>query len=119
MITWVDVRIPVEIKPGVHTPNFATCRLIKGLLVVLPAGTDVDQMIREAVEAMGRAAVEATEGKAVMPRTWTQEQIDDSLIVDDGIETEGTETEECGMGDDGQCTLAGTEWCDFFCRYDC
>lgn len=22
---------------------------------------------------------------------------------------------ECGLGDDGQCRLAGSEWCDFTC----
>jgi len=22
---------------------------------------------------------------------------------------------DCGLGDDGQCALAGTEWCDFEC----
>ena len=63
MITWVNVRIPVEIKPGDHTPHFATCPLIKGLLAALPEGSNAIQqhaMIKEAVEAMGRAAVEGS-----------------------------------------------------------
>ena len=25
--------------------------------------------------------------------------------------------DECGLGDDGQCALAGTEHCDFCCPY--
>lgn len=24
---------------------------------------------------------------------------------------------DCGLMDDGQCALAGTEWCDFECPY--
>jgi hypothetical protein len=42
---------------------------------------------------------------------------DDDLYDDDdnGIEHEDDLEDECGLMDDGQCQLAGTEHCDFTC----
>jgi len=50
-----------------------------------------------------------------------QTQIDDHLYeIDDG-DDEGYDDdwldEECGLMDDGQCRLAGTEHCDFTCPW--
>ncbi len=36
---------------------------------------------------------------------------------DDGSYEEDDPTDECGLMDDGQCMLAGTEWCDFECPF--
>lgn len=46
-----------------------------------------------------------------------QAQIDDHLFDDDNeYEDDGDSWEdECGLGDDGQCSMAGTEHCDFSC----
>jgi len=39
------------------------------------------------------------------------DETDDTEWDDDDL------IEECGLGDDGQCLLAGTEHCDFECPY--
>lgn len=36
--------------------------------------------------------------------------------IDDGDEFDWLE-QECGLADDGQCAMAGTEHCDFTCPY--
>lgn len=42
-----------------------------------------------------------------------QEFADEHDELDDPNEDDGWD--ECGMTPDGQCTLAGTEWCDWSC----
>lgn len=42
------------------------------------------------------------------------EDPDDWLYDDDGDEDDWLE-QECGLGPDGQCSMAGTEHCDFVC----
>lgn len=50
-----------------------------------------------------------------------QAQIDDHLYQDDddGDELDPMDelAQECGLGDDGQCAMAGTDHCDFTCPW--
>ncbi len=43
---------------------------------------------------------------------WTQDEIDDDCAFDDD---NADWMYECGLGRDGQCSMAGTEHCDFDC----
>ena len=46
------------------------------------------------------------------PPDWYIDEIDD----DNEYEDDGDDwMDECGLMDDGQCTMAGTEHCDFSC----
>lgn len=49
-------------------------------------------------------------------REWTQDEIDEQMFDDeddDGFDP----ADECGRTSDGQCMLAGTEWCDWECPH--
>jgi len=61
MITWVDVRIPVRVEPGRDGWDSATCPLIRGMVALIPPGEGhlLDIIVRDFVESVGRAAVEA------------------------------------------------------------
>lgn len=39
------------------------------------------------------------------------------LDDDDDLDDEEDAFFDCGLMDDGQCTSAGSEWCDFECPY--
>lgn len=45
--------------------------------------------------------------------------MDDNDLYDDGEDGDefGELDAECGLDDEGQCSLAGTEHCDFTCPY--
>jgi hypothetical protein len=43
--------------------------------------------------------------------------LDDSIWEDDDEPYEDDPADECGLMHDGQCMLAGTEWCDFECPF--
>lgn len=45
-------------------------------------------------------------------RAWTQDDIDDQMIVD---AEDDDEYFDCHMGPDGQCGAAGSEECDWEC----
>lgn len=46
----------------------------------------------------------------------TIHEYDDDFAFDDyDPEDEMDREHDCGLADDGQCMLAGTEWCDFEC----
>jgi len=48
----------------------------------------------------------------------TQDEIDEMLLGPrECDEPEDDDMSECGLSPDGQCSLAGSEWCDFECAY--
>lgn len=52
------------------------------------------------------------------PRECTQEEIDEDMFRDDEDEDNldiEDDFDECGMMPNGQCTMAGSEWCDWDC----
>lgn len=51
-----------------------------------------------------------------MPREWTQDEIDEQMIVDDD-DADELDDISCGMRADDTCALAGTEWCDWSCPH--
>lgn len=50
---------------------------------------------------------EALAGQGDMP--------DDFDYADDDLEDDDDLVEDCHMGPDGQCDMAGSEWCDWDC----
>jgi len=53
-----------------------------------------------------------------MPREWTQDEIDAMDGIGDDADDCDDETDnemDCGLLANGQCLLAGTEWCDWDC----
>lgn len=52
-----------------------------------------------------------------MTRELTQDEIDDLMMAgeDDYPEDGPDEWEDCGLMHDGQCSMAGSEHCDFSC----
>lgn len=55
------------------------------------------------------------------PRELTQDEIDEDMFPDDDNEYDldiEDDFDECGMMPNGQCTMAGSEWCDWDCPRD-
>jgi len=52
-----------------------------------------------------------------MPAETVTTEIPDWALDDDEEPVEcATDFDDCGLCDDGQCTMAGTEYCDFECQ---
>ncbi|GHA15460.1 hypothetical protein GCM10007989_07790 [Devosia pacifica] len=49
------------------------------------------------------------------PKSDTPADYDDWDYDNGFVEEDYDEYEDCGMMPDGQCTLAGSEWCDWDC----
>jgi hypothetical protein len=54
-----------------------------------------------------------------MNKVWSQDDIDDDIANGDDYDEDdgGWLEQECGLMHDGQCSLAGSEHCDFVCPY--
>ena len=42
---------------------------------------------------------------------------DDDWFDDDGPDEDEDDTFDCGLMGDGQCSMAGSEWCDWECPH--